>query len=86
MRRLFWGSAIVLIGAWIWLSALGVSWISFRRDWPILLVALGGYVAWRGARSLARRRRRSVRFVIDDLASGRVDVEEAVSELKGRKQ
>lgn len=86
MRRLVAGIAAVLIGGWIWLSALGVSWISFRRDWPLLLVALGGYVAWRGARSLGRRRRRGVRFVIDDLECGRVDVEKAVSEITGRKR
>ncbi|HDQ99958.1 MAG TPA: hypothetical protein ENN51_06720 [candidate division WOR-3 bacterium] len=86
MRRLFWGIAIVLLGAWIWLSSLGVAWISFRRDWPLLIVALGGYVVYRSVRRLGRRRRRTVRFIIDDLESGRVDVEEAVSELKGKKK
>lgn len=85
MRRLVWGLLVLLVGAWIWLSALGVPWISFRRDWPLLIVALGGYVVYRGVRSLRRRRRRRVRFVIDDLECGRVDVEEAVDELRGRK-
>lgn len=85
MRRLGWGIALVLLGAWIWLSSLGVSWISFSRDWPVLLVLLGGYVTCRGLRGLRRRRRRQVRFVLDDVERGRVDVEEAIDRIKGRK-
>ncbi len=40
-RMLGWGVALVLIGLWIWLSALGVPYISFATNWPLLLVAFG---------------------------------------------
>jgi len=81
MRRLWWGVALLVLGLWIWLSALGVPYISFRTNWPLLLVALGVYIIvrrWRRGRG-----RRRVRVIINDLESGRVDVEEAISEIRG---
>lgn len=85
MRRLFWGVAIILLGVWLWLSSLGISWISFSRDWPVLLVLFGGYVIYRNIRKLRRKRRRQVRFILDDIESGRVNVEEAIDRIKRRK-
>ncbi len=84
MRRLRWGIAVLVLGLWIWLSALGVPYISFSRNWPLLLVAFGIFVIVRRVRKSVRRRRRNARVIITDLESGRVDVEEAISEIKGR--
>lgn len=85
MRRLRWGIALLVIGLWIWLSALGVPYISFSRNWPLLLVALGVYIIVRKLVRSRRRRRRSARVIIADIESGRLDVDRAVEEMKGRK-
>ena len=36
-------SSIILIGVGliIWLSNLGVIYVAWRRDWPIILIAIG---------------------------------------------
>jgi len=81
MRRLWWGVLLLAVGLWIWLSALGVPYISFRTNWPLLLVALGVYIIVRRLRRGKSRRR--VRVIINDLESGRVDVEEAIGEIRG---
>ncbi len=81
MRRLWWGVLLLVVGLWIWLSALGVPYISFRTNWPLLIVALGVYVIVRRLRR--GRSRRRVRVIISDLEAGRVDVEEAISEIRG---
>jgi hypothetical protein len=83
MRRLWWGIAVLLVGLWVWFSALGVPYISFKQNWPLLIVAFGVLVLVRGIRRAVRRRRRSARVIISDLESGRVDIEEAIREMKG---
>jgi membrane protein implicated in regulation of membrane protease activity len=86
MRRLRWGIAVLVLGLWIWLSALGVPYISFSRNWPLLIVAFGVLIIVRRVRRMNRRRRRRVRYVIDDLEEGKIDVEDAISEMTGRKK
>lgn len=86
MRRLRWGIGVLVLGLWIWLSALGVPYISFSRNWPLLIVALGVLIIVRCVRRTTRRRRRRVRYVIDDLEEGKIDVEDAISEMTGRKE
>lgn len=83
MRRLWWGIAILVVGLWIWLSHLGVPYISFSKNWPLLLVGLGVYIVVRRVRRMVRRRRPSVRVIIDRLEQGTIDVDEAVEEMKG---
>lgn len=76
------GIVLVFIGAWLWLSALGVPYCNFGRDWPLLLVAFGiNLIARRVARAVRRPRRR--RSVIDDLESGRIDAETAIGRIRG---
>lgn len=82
-RRLVWGVAFVLLGLWIWLSALGVPYMVFSRDWPLLIVAAGIAVVWRRVARRARRRR-STTEVIRDLEAGRIDVEKAIDEMRRR--
>jgi hypothetical protein len=80
-RLLGWGTALVLVGLWIWLSALGVPYMQFSRDWPLLVVAAGVGIIWRRvARRMRRRRTRAQ--VISDLESGRIDVEKAIIQIR----
>jgi hypothetical protein len=80
-RMIGWGVFTVVLGLWIWLSALGVPYISFATNWPLLLVALG---VWLIVRRLVRRSRRGRRRtdVLGDLEQGRIDVEKAITEIR----
>ena len=82
VRRLIgWGLLLVVIGAWMWLPALGVPYVSFAQNWPLLIVALGVWVIVRAVARHARRRRSSVE-VLSDLEQGRIDVEKAIVEIR----
>ena len=82
VRRLVgWGVVLVLIGLWIWLSALGVPYMVFSRDWPLLIVAVGINIVVRRITRAARRRRSSAQ-VISDLESGKIDADRAVIEIR----
>jgi len=80
-RMIGWGIFLVVLGLWIWLSALGVPYISFATNWPLLLVAFG---VWLIVRRLVRRSRRGRRStdVLGDLEQGRIDVEKAITEIR----
>jgi Na+/proline symporter len=80
-RMLWWGAALVVVGLWIWLSALGLPGMAFSRDWPVLIIALGVYIIVRRVRRW-QRRRRSAAQVITDLEAGRIDAEKALSEIR----
>lgn len=80
-RTLWWGLTLVVVGLWIWLSALGVPYIEFSRNWPLLIVALGVYIIVRRVRR-HRWHRKSASDVITDLESGRIDVDKAVTEIR----
>lgn len=83
-RTLGCGAVLLLLGLWIWLSALGVPYIDFGRNWPLILVALGLYIIIRRIVQQLRGRR-SVDRVISDLEAGRIDVDEAVSRIRRSK-
>ena len=83
MRRMIgWGIFTVVLGLWIWLSALGVPYISFSRNWPLLLVAFGVYIIVHRVRRHRRWHRKSASDVITDLESGRIDADKAVDEIR----
>ena len=85
MRRMIgWGVFLVILGAWIWLSALGVPYISFERNWPLLIVAFGVGLIVRKLVRHARRGRSRVE-VLSDLEQGRIDVEKAIVEIRRSK-
>ncbi len=83
MRRVIgWGVFLILLGLWIWLSALGVPYIAFSRNWPLLVVGFGIYIIVRRVMRQSRRCRKSTSDVITDLESGRIDVDKAVAEIR----
>ena len=83
MRRMIgWGIFVIVLGLWIWLSALGVPYISFATNWPLLLVALGVYIIVHRVRRRRRWNRRSASRVLSDLESGRIDADKAVEEIR----
>jgi len=83
MRRMIgWGVFTIVLGLWIWLSALGVPYISFARNWPLLLVAFGVWLIVHRLVRRSRRSRRSSTDVLGDLEQGRIDVEKAITEIR----
>ncbi len=74
MRGIISGIVILLIGVWIWLSHFGISFISFRRDWPVLIILLGVWI-------ILKSKRRRLK-IIEDLEKGKIDVEEAIDKLR----
>ena len=82
LRLIGWGASLVVVGLWIWLSALNVPYMVFSRDWPLLIVSLGGYIIVRRVRRAIRRRRRSTVQIIGDLEAGKIDVDRAVVEIR----
>ena len=83
MRRLIgWGLLLVVIGAWMWLPALGVPYVSFAQNWPLLLVAFGVYIIVHRIRRHRRWHRKSASAVITELESGKIDVDKAVAEIR----
>ncbi len=83
MRRLWWGLFLLILGVWIWLSQLGVPYVSFSRNWPLILIAFGVYLIVRTLRRKRRDGRGRVRVIIDRLEEGRIGVEEAITEIMG---
>ena len=79
-RRYWWGIILIIIGLWIWLSSLGVPYISFSKNWPLILVFWGLYIIIRRLTRRSRWVRRSQ--VINDLEKGKINVDEAVNKLK----
>ncbi len=85
MKRLLgWGIFMVVVGLWIWLSALGVPYMEFRRDWPLLVVAAGVVLIWRRIRRQIRQGR-SRSQIISDLEAGKIDVEKAINQIRRAK-
>jgi hypothetical protein len=83
VRRIVgWGIFLVLLGAWIWFSALNVPYMNFGRDWPLLVVAFGIYVIYRRIARYRRHNRKSASQVIAELESGKIDVDKAVVEIR----
>jgi hypothetical protein len=86
MRRMIgWGVFFVVLGMWIWLSALGVPYISFATNWPLLLVALGVYIIVHRACRHRRWHRKNASDVLSDLESGKIDADKAVDEIRRSK-
>jgi ABC-type nickel/cobalt efflux system permease component RcnA len=84
-RMIWWGVAFVVIGLWMWLSALGVPYLEFGRNWPLLIVAFGIYIIVHRVRRYRRWHRKSPADVLSDLESGRINADKAVDEIRRSK-
>lgn len=83
MRRMIgWGIFAIVLGLWIWLSALGVPYVSFATNWPLLIVAFGVYIIMHRVSRRRRWHRRSAGRVLSELESGRIDADKAVEEIR----
>lgn len=80
-RKWFWGVALIVIGSWLWLSKLGMPYISFSRNWPLILVGLGIYLIIRKIVK-QQRRQKSVTDILNQLESGKIDADKAISEIR----
>jgi len=78
MSRFFWGFTLIVLGLWLWLSNMG--YLNFKRDWPIILIAIGIYeviIGLSGGRKAPRTKK-----VLDKLEKGKISAEDAVNLLK----
>jgi len=41
---LFFAFLMIFAGAWIWASNYGITFFSFYRDWPVLIVIIGLWI------------------------------------------
>ena len=77
---LFWGLLLIAIGLTIWFSNIALL-PSFTILWPFIFVAIGLaiiiFVIVRRS-----RKRRGVNVIIDKLEEGKIDVDEAVEEIR----
>lgn len=60
IRTVLWGLIIITLGLWIWLANLGIisSGFIFRRDWPVIIIAIGLLTLGEGVSWLIRQRRK----------------------------
>ena len=72
------GIIIIMIGLWIWLSNLGITFIKFSRDWPVILILYGIYLMYRGFKKNKNKTLRILRKV----EKREISVEEAVKKIK----
>lgn len=80
--HLFWGFLLIAVGLGIWFANIKLL-PGFGQWWWMLLVALGlviiiGVII----RKLRRNPKRRVNVVIDNLEEGKIDVDEAVDEIR----
>lgn len=83
--KVFWGFLFIAVGLALWLSFAGII-AGFTQWWPALIVVLGLAIVVRVIVHYTRKRRpRGVTVVIDRLENGKIDVDEAVSEIRRAK-
>jgi len=84
--KLFWGLLLMAIGFVIWFSNIGLLVPSFGTLWPFIIVAVGVAIVIRVVVHYARRKPRKVTVIIDKLEDGKIDVDEAVEEIRRGKR
>ncbi len=78
MKAILWGIIFLGIGLWIWLSNLGIRFINFSRDWPVLLILLGLWIILKRF----KKRKPKIHRVLNEIEKGRISVNEAVKKIK----
>lgn len=79
----FWGLLFVVIGVLIWLSNLGVLCLSWRRDWPIILIAIGIYKL---VTLIPRRKKKvsqkDITDILERIERGEITADEGLKEME----
>lgn len=78
MKAMILGIIVIVIGLWIWLSNLGISFIYFSRDWPLLLIGSGVWLLVRRK----RKKKSKIHRILNDIERKKISVEEAVKKIK----
>ncbi len=78
MKRLIFGIILLFIGLWIWFSNLGIGFINFSRDWPVLIILLGTWIIVRKI----KKKKPKVDKILNDVEKGKISVDEAVEKIK----
>ncbi len=77
-KAIYLGIVLIIIGAWIWLSNLGIVIINFSRDWPLLIILLGIYIVYVRIKSPKNK----ILHILKDLNNGKATVEETILKIK----
>jgi MFS family permease len=84
--KLFWGLLFIAIGLVVWFSNIGLIVPGFGALWPFIIVAVGVAIVIRVVIHYACRKPRKVTVIIDKLEEGKIDVDEAVDEIRRGKR
>ena len=78
------GLLFLMVGLWIWLSNLDVPNVSFKQNWPLIIIVAGIYVIARRA-GISRRKKSRRHTILGDLENGRIDVETAINKIRQKR-
>jgi hypothetical protein len=78
------GLLFLMVGLWIWLSNLDVLNVSFKENWPLIIVVAGIYVIARRA-GISRRNKSKRHTILGDLEKGKIDVETAINKIRQKR-
>jgi len=79
--KLFWGLLLIAIGLVVWFSNIGLIVPGFGTLWPFIIVAVGVAIMLKTIIKKSHRPR-GVNVIIDKLEDGKIDVDEAVDEIR----
>jgi cellulose synthase/poly-beta-1,6-N-acetylglucosamine synthase-like glycosyltransferase len=79
--KLFWGLLLIAIGLVVWFSNIGLIVPGFGTLWPFIIVAVGVAIVLKTIIKKSHRPR-GVNVIIDKLEEGKIDVDEAVDEIR----
>jgi hypothetical protein len=95
MRKFFWGLILIGIGGLLWAHNFGLLAfsISFSRDWPLILVALGSISVWnalfgrhwwsvKGAKWSRGVDKNKNKGILEELEKGTKSAEEATKRME----
>jgi hypothetical protein len=88
MSLRFWVPIILIVlGVLFWLGKFDIIDFYWSRDWPVVLIAVGVFSLVNYAARRVKKKRRSLganRDILDRLASGEIDAEDAIRKMKHR--
>lgn len=84
-NTVFWGLIFFIVGVLIWLSNLEIIGLSWKRDWPIILIVIGIYKL---VTLLPRKKKKGptkgVTDILESIERGKITANEGLKEMKER--